>query len=174
MDHTATHRFVTASRLTSKGGFTLIELMVVVVLLVTMMLLAIPSIDGLFQEQALQARLDDAHRLVQRARWQAIEQRAPVRLMLDEKSLRISAPLNAEEASEAASLQFGAGQFPLNEGDKLSLEKPFAPQPSDSSWTFWPSGNCEPVILRYQGPEGSWTVRYDPLSAEYQLLSFEL
>ena len=34
-----------------------------------------------------------------------------------------------------------------------------------SVWTFWPTGNCEPVVVRYEGPSGHWEAVYNPLSA---------
>ena len=39
-------------------------------------------------------------------------------------------------------------------------------------WTFWPTGNCEPVGIRYEGPSGKWEAVYNPLSAKADLHTF--
>ena len=41
-----------------------------------------------------------------------------------------------------------------------------------SVWTFWPTGNCEPVNIRYEGPAGQWEAVYNPLSATANLHTF--
>lgn len=176
MDHAAPRVKLLAMRKKHRAGFTLIELMVVIMLAALLMTLALPSIDGLFREQALQAKLDAFTQLIQRARWQAIEQQAPVRVIWEEEQVAIRAALNAKEASQAASLKFGPAQFKLNQDENLSLSKQnnLEQASTSDSWTFWPSGNCEPTTVSYAGPEGTWTLAFDPLSAQHRIEQFEL
>lgn len=149
--------------------------MVVVLILTTMLTLAVPSITSVYREQALQSKLDDFHRLVQRSRWQAIEQQAPTRLLWEKEAIRLAAPLNSEEKSRAKSLDMGPPSLPVAKGEIYRLGKPYAEiQEEEPGWTFWPTGNCEAVVVSYEGPEGSWSLAYDPLNAEYRLESFNL
>jgi hypothetical protein len=51
------------------------------------------------------------------------------------------------------------------EGSSLVLERPVAlGKEPPMEWIFWKSGNCEPAVVRYDGPAGSWAVKYDPLT----------
>lgn len=176
MKHTATRDRVASMRLRHKSGFTLIELMVVILVSVLLLTLAVPSLDGLFREQALEAKLESMTKLVQRARWQAIEQEAPVRIIFTNKLVFILAELNAAENSRAASLQFGPSEVKLGEDESLVIEKRYQLEQTSSSdsWTFWPSGNCEPTTVSYEGPQGTWTLAFDPLSANHRIEKFDL
>ncbi len=39
-------------------------------------------------------------------------------------------------------------------------------------WTFWPSGNCEPVGILYEGTSGTWTAQYNALSTRGNITRF--
>jgi hypothetical protein len=39
-------------------------------------------------------------------------------------------------------------------------------------WIFWPSGNCEPAVVTYQGKDGKWTASYSPLTARSETVSY--
>src|SRR5437588_289644 len=41
-----------------------------------------------------------------------------------------------------------------------------------AEWIFWPSGTCEPAIVRFQGPAGSWTANYSPLTARPEITNY--
>jgi len=156
-------------------GFTLLELIVVILILVTMLTLAIPSIDSMYREQALQSKLDAFHQLVQRSRWQAIDQKSSTQLVWGEKAIRIRAELVPESSSKAVSVNLGPPEIPLSKGETYTIRKTYTDlEESTPQWTFWPSGNCEAAEVAYEGPDGTWVALYDPLCAEYSLKKFEL
>jgi hypothetical protein len=66
----------------------------------------------------------------------------------------------------------GANRSNLTAGEYV-LELPAAlranPRPE---WAFWPTGNCEPAVVRYAGAAGRWTAAYHPLTARPTLAEF--
>jgi hypothetical protein len=41
-----------------------------------------------------------------------------------------------------------------------------------AEWIFWPSGNCEPAVVRYRGRDGGWTASYSALTGRAELVSY--
>src|SRR5947199_157448 len=41
-----------------------------------------------------------------------------------------------------------------------------------AEWIFWPSGNCEPATVSYQGRDGKWTANYSALTARSETVSY--
>ena len=65
------------------------------------------------------------------------------------------------------------GTPPLRDGEHYTLvrDASLSDQPA-AVWTFWPTGNCEPVGVRYEGPRGHWEAVYNPLSVTATVRTF--
>jgi hypothetical protein len=64
-------------------------------------------------------------------------------------------------------------EFRLSKGTMLRLSLPAAlTEKHPAEWIFWPSGNCEPAIVQFRGPPGSWTVNYSPLTAQPEVTQY--
>lgn len=191
----------------AKRAFTLIEIMMVIAIISVVFLLALPSIQSLFDDQALQSRIREFHKFVLKARLASMTSGQKAVMYWTEEEIRLEmAPryepedfsVNSAEgleasieerlAAEAAALekddqegsepQPGTMSFPLNPGHVYSLKLPSrllkleADKESPPRWAFWPSGTCEPADVSYQGPDGFWTLRYNPLNANYSLIAY--
>ncbi len=146
------------------GGFTLLEMVIVLILLALMAALTIPTIRGAFVEQALR---NDSHQLalmVKTAMIQAEEQRRPYVIELDSKSISLhplglvakdatdpnapdnimgnaAAPDDAEAAMPdvSASVQFdSANKLQAPDTDK---QDKWSDLPA-TTWTFQPGQLC--------------------------------
>ena len=57
--------------------------------------------------------------------------------------------------------------------DSFTLSFPAAiDEEPPSEWIFWPSGNCEPAVVTYRGPNGAWKAKYSALTAQPVLLNY--
>jgi hypothetical protein len=64
-------------------------------------------------------------------------------------------------------------EFRPRKGSTLKLSLPVAlAEKYPAEWIFWPSGTCEPAIVRFQGPAGSWTANYSPLTGRPEITNY--
>ena len=145
----------------SRSGFTLIELCLAVVIGLLIVTMLIPSVSGLFVEQKLQRTFEEFDTFVRNAQMKSITERRDFVLVFEEGGVSL-------EPDEPVEEEVGA-EFPhlaMPEGADIVLARPVALQKTPlMEWHFWKSGVCEPAIVSYTGPLGTWTVQYDPLSA---------
>ena len=150
----------------------MLEICLVVLILALIATLAVPSVTGLLAERRLRESLyalDDLAATAQR------------RSMAEGKTyLLVWAPRNAgiqlcpEElsAKERAALPPTLTPAAVAGGHyELTLPAALVAN-AQAEWAFWPSGNCEPAIVRYSGPAGRWTASYQPLTARSTLVEF--
>jgi hypothetical protein len=57
-----------------------------------------------------------------------------------------------------------------NESFRISFPAALIDAPAE--WIFWPSGNCEPATVSYQGRDGKWTANYSALTARAETVSY--
>jgi prepilin-type N-terminal cleavage/methylation domain-containing protein len=156
------------------GGFTLLEVIMVVMIGVMLALLAIPSIQGVIAERKMDERILAFNEFVREAQNRATsEQRAWV-IVWDECELTLQPDEPTEEELEAGGASVTV-QFPLSDGESYAIDRPAAlVKEPNREWTFWRSGTCEPATIHYSGPLGSWSARYDPLTAQPEILNQSL
>lgn len=156
----------------SRHGFTLLEICVVMALAVLMLSLAVPSLRGQMTRQRLQKSFDQLDLLVSQAREHAMTEGKPFLLAWDKNGtvqlypaeLGLAARRKQGPAAELAG-SVDAGHYTLFRPSALTA------QPS-AEWTFWPSGTCEPVIVKYAGKVGEWEAHYNALSGRGDLTRF--
>ena len=149
-------------------GFTLIELAIAISIMLIILMLAVPSLDGVMADRRLRRSLDDFNSIVRQAQERSIaERRAYLIVWHDGKiGLRPEGLMKGEDPAPVATLALGRGNAIKFTFPAAMMEDPPA------EWIFWPSGNCEPAIVTYRGQNGAWTANYSALTARAEVVSY--
>ena len=126
--------------------------------------IALPSMTGQLARRRLQEASDRLDDLATRARERAVSEHRPY-LLVWEKGGSIAlypADANAVARNKAGPVS-ALTPTASNEHYTLLRNASLTTQPS-AEWIFWPTGNCEPVSVRYQSSAGEWEAAYNPLS----------
>src|SRR5688572_1214332 len=150
------------------GGFTLLELAVAIFIMVIVLMLAVPSLNGVLADRRLRRSLDAFNGMVRQAQERSVtERRAYLIVFHDGKVGLKPESLMKDEESEPVAM------FALARDESLKFAFPAAmmedPPPE---WIFWPSGNCEPAIVSYRGKDGGWTVNYSALTGRAEIVKY--
>ncbi|MEP6669122.1 MAG: hypothetical protein ABJF10_08220 [Chthoniobacter sp.] len=139
-----------------RAAFTLLEICLTLLIGMVLILLAVPSVAGLFAEQRLHESYTRFEQLTNTARWRSGREQQPYRLVWDRHRIILKAAANATgESGEVESLA-------LSDDESFQLVRTAAlVNPAPEEWTFWPDGTCEPVVVSYRGRSGRWQVRFD-------------
>jgi type II secretory pathway pseudopilin PulG len=149
-------------------GFTLIEIVLSIFILLLLLVLAVPSFSGVIANRRLKQSLDEFNNLVRLAQERSITERRPYLIVWgkDNVIVRPEVFAEAEEAKPKAEVR-------PDRGSALRLSLPAAlAEKTPAEWIFWPSGTCEPAIIRFKGPAGSWTANYSPLTGRPEITSY--
>jgi len=149
-------------------GFTLIEIAISVFILALLLLLALPSVSGVLADRRLKRSLDAMNDIVRMAQEHSVQERRAYVLEWQKRAvvLHPEAPKEDDPDTPTATLA-------LAKGDAYILRLPAALEKGPfAKWVFWPSGTCEPAVVRFKGPEGAWEVNYAPLSARPQIVRY--
>ncbi|HEX4696667.1 MAG TPA: hypothetical protein VH254_03250 [Candidatus Udaeobacter sp.] len=149
-------------------AFTLIEIALSIFILMLLLMLAVPSLTGVFSSRRLKQSLDQFNSLVRQAHERSVLERRPYLIVWAKSGvlLRPEAFAEGEEAKATAELR-------LNKGTLLKLSLPAALVNNHPwEWIFWPSGNCEPATVQFRGPTGQWAANYSPLTAQPQIIQY--
>ena len=149
-------------------GFTLIEIALSIFILLLLLVLAVPSFTGVIANRRLKQSLDEFNNLVRQAQTRSVTERRPYLIVWGKNNVvvRPEAFARDEEAKAKA-------EFRLSRGSTLKLSLPVAlAEKYPAEWIFWASGTCEPATVRYQGPAGSWTANYSPLTGRPEITTY--
>jgi prepilin-type N-terminal cleavage/methylation domain-containing protein len=149
----------------NRRAFTLIEIVITVFILVMLLLLAVPSLNGVLADKRLRRSLDGFNALVHEAQERSVAEHRSYLIVWGDKDviLRPEAFAKDEERKSISS-------FRLEHGSFLKLKLPAALMKNPpGEWIFWPSGTCEPAIIEFKGRDGAWTANYSPLTAHGEL-----
>jgi hypothetical protein len=137
---------------------------------VLLVAIGVPSIRGMLAEQRLQESFKRFDRLAALARRDSITGQHECRLIWGRKEItlrRAESPDGTDAENAVEQLIFeGKATYRLHRTAALQKGAP-------DEWAFWSNGTCEPAQIAYNGPEGSWLVQYDPLTAHAILLKSE-
>lgn len=162
-------------RCRASGGFTLLEICLVVFIVALLVAMSVPSMSGLFAERRLRASLEAMDGLVATAQRRSVSEQKTFLLIWDKKGGIRLCPEEMptkERATLPVELGTGSGAGALAAGE-YSLELPAALRAKQRpEWAFWPTGNCEPAIVRFVGQPGRWTAAYHPLTARPTIAEF--
>lgn len=149
-------------------GFTLFEIMISICILLVILGLAIPSLSGVIADKRLRRSLDEFNKLVQQAHQRSVTEHRAYLIVWGEKSIVLRPEAFATDEEQKAAVQ-----LTLARGDSLTLELSSAlTENPPAEWIFWPSGTCEPAIVRFKNANGSWAATYSPLSAQGELITY--
>ncbi|SRR6266480_4606887 len=149
-------------------AFTLLEVMVAVVILMIIMLLAVPSLNGVLADKRLRRSYNGFNALVLRAQERAVTEHRPYLIVWQKEAvaLRPEGFAKDEEKKNTDDLQLGKGEVLA-----ISLPAALVKKPP-GEWIFWPSGVCEPAVIDFKGRNGTWTAHYSPLTARPELTNY--
>ena len=149
-------------------GFTLVEIVLAVFILLLLLALAVPSLTGVLADRQLKRSLDGFNNLVRRAQERSVVERRPYVIVWSKKNVVARPEVFAEDEEVKATAEFALGR-----GEVLKLSLPVAlTDKHPAEWIFWPSGTCEPAIVQFKGRSGSWVANYAPLTARAQVTSY--
>ena len=146
----------------------MIELAISIFILLLILVLAVPSMTGVLADRRLRRSLDEMNKLVRTAQQRSVDERRAylISWQKDHLILRVESLAKAEDPAPAATMQ-------LRKGDAYLLNLPAAlAKDPPADWVFWPSGTCEPALVSYKGPDGSWTAKYSSLTARPELTAY--
>jgi type II secretory pathway pseudopilin PulG len=149
-------------------AFTLIEIALSIFILLLLLLLAVPSLSGVISNRRLRQSLDGFNQLVRQAQERSVTERRAYLIVWGKSSvlLRPEVLTKDEEGKPTAVLRLPKGSWM-----KVSLPAALMGKPP-AEWIFWPSGTCEPAIVQFRGPAGTWTADYSPLTAQPELTQY--
>lgn len=150
-------------------GFTLVELVLSISILVLLLLVAVPSVNGVLGDRRLRRSLDGFNQLVAQAQKLSVEERRPYLLVWEEGrvTLRPEAFAKDEEEKPTAVLSALRGEVYT-----LKLPAALSDEPAPE-WIFWPAGICEPAIISFKGSDGVWSAEFAALTGRSSLVIYE-
>jgi prepilin-type N-terminal cleavage/methylation domain-containing protein len=151
-----------------RPAFTLVELAIAVAILVLLMMLAVPSMNGVLADRRLRKSLDGFNAVVREAQERSVSERRAYLIMWEggKVGLRPEGFLKGENPEPEVKLKLAKNES-LNVSFPAALVDDAPPE-----WIFWPSGNCEPAVVTYQGKDGKWTANYSALTARSETVSY--
>jgi len=152
----------------ARSGFTLIEMAIAICIALLVLALAVPSVAGVLADRRLRRSLDGLNAMVRMAQERSVsEHRSYLIIMKDKKfALRAEGLRRGEDKGAISSL-------PWKRGESYRISFPAAiDEDPPAAWIFWSMGTCEPAVISYQGPDGSWTAKYSALTARAELTRY--
>ena len=156
----------------AQRAFTLIELMLAIFIAVMIIATVIPNMRGMSGERRLQETFEKFDELTRKAQLKAVSQQRSWSLAWGTRmiSLRSNEATPEEIQAGGAAVQ---EDFIYDESESYVLQRPASLLPlkdTRAEWTFWRSGTCEPVIVSYSGPAGTWSAQYNPLTGHGEMI----
>lgn len=150
------------------GGFTIIEVVLSVFILMLLMMLAVPSMTGVMADRRLRQSLDRFNDLAHQAQQKSIAEHRAYLLTWTSKAIELRPEaLNDTDSPDPIT------RLVPQRGESYSLALPFALKKNPpAEWIFWPSGTCEPAEVTFTGRNGTWTASYSPLTVQADLTAY--
>lgn len=143
-----------------KNGFTLFEICLAIMIGLLIISLSVPSIQGVMAERDLKESFERFDELARKAQARAVAERRTFVMIWEDQAVSLQ-PLEPDEEDRGVEVE----RMTLGEGETLFIERPAAlVKKPDAQWAFWRSGLCEPAIVSYEGPTGTWKVEYNALT----------
>ena len=159
----------------SQRAFTLIELMLAISIALVIFGLAIPSMRGMSAQRRLQETFEKFDELTRKAQLKAVRTQQTSTLVWQAGMISLKSSDTASGDRQGAPVQ--QEDFTYDENESYALQRPASLLPVKDTppvWTFWHSGTCEPVIVSYSGPSGTWTAQYNPLTGRGEVTDMEV
>jgi type II secretory pathway pseudopilin PulG len=151
-----------------RRGFTLVEIVITIFILMLLLTVAVPSLTGVMADRRLRRTVDDFTNLARTAQTRSVAEHRNYLVVQDRQSLVVR-----PEAFGKEEKPFTAAELQLDRDAALKFSFPAAlrrdPPPQ---WIFWPTGTCEPATVVYTGRTGHWSASFSPLSGRASLTSY--
>jgi type II secretion system protein H len=128
-----------------QSGFTLIELILVLVIMCTVMALAAPTLRGWSKGSRLRNSADEFIAATRWARSKAASDGSNYAIAIDKQSNTYKVQVQTGQTYTDADGMFAAA-VTLPEGSKI--------ESTDDTITFYPTGRVDPATVRITGPDG--------------------
>ena len=149
-------------------AFTLLEIVLAVFIMMLLLLLAVPSLNGVLADKRLRRSLDGFNALVLQAQERSVSEHRPYLVVWQEHAVALRPEAFAKDEDEK-----NTAELDLAKGEVLKLSLPAAlTKNPPGEWIFWPSGNCEPAIVEFTGRDGTWTANYSALTARPEVTNY--
>jgi prepilin-type N-terminal cleavage/methylation domain-containing protein len=149
-------------------GFTLVEIVIAVAILVVVLMMAIPSLSGVVADRKLRASLDEFNKLVREAQERSVKEHRAYLIVWGKKDVFVQPEAFRKDEDHKA-----IANFVLEESGALTLTLPAAlTRKPAGEWIFWPTGTCEPATIKFEGRAGTWTANYSALSGQGELANY--
>lgn len=156
----------------SNRAFTLIEMLLAIAIALGVIVLAVPNMRGVGRDRRLHEAFEKFDTFSRRAQQLAVAQQRPWSLTWDGGRILLQPVETTPEERESGTVEH-VEELPILEGERYSLDRHAAllpPKDTPPVWTFWRSGVCEPVIVGYSGPDGTWSAQYNPLTGHGEII----
>ena len=149
-------------------GFTLIEIILAVFILLLVLMLAVPSLNGVLADRRLRGSLDSFNNLVSQAHEHSVAEHRPYLVVVGKKSIEVRPEVLSKDDDPTP-----VANLSLSEREAVKLTFPAAMTKNPpAEWIFWPSGVCEPAIVEFFGRNGVWAVTYSALNARPEITKY--
>jgi type II secretory pathway pseudopilin PulG len=153
----------------SAQGFTLLEVCIAILIAVLVIGAAIPSLQGVLQQNHEQGSFKNFDDLAQDAHNRSVSEQRTYCLVWQKKGEKEAVILRPEEPKDKGEADGVRRWTPEKKGGSLELYLPaiLKPRPVDAIWTFWPNGTCEPAKITYKEDKNTgWQATYNPFTVE--------
>jgi type II secretory pathway pseudopilin PulG len=152
------------TRAKNREAFTLFELCIAIFIGVMILLAAVPSIQGVIEDQRAKKLFNQFDDLAREASSRAVTEKRAYVIEWDEDgsgvTLHPEKPGPNDQPQPGDHMDFGERLAP-----DLILPAAMTKEPPPV-WTFWPTATCEPAKVICHVPAAPWTATYDPLTEQ--------
>jgi Tfp pilus assembly protein FimT len=145
--------------------------MLAIAIAVAVVILAIPNFHGMSAEKRLRETFEKFDALTRKAQLNAVrEQRSWTLTWLPNRIVLAPDEPTPEERDAGGDTQ--QEELSVSQDEVYAINRHaalLAPKDTPGVWTFWRSGTCEPVTVSYEGPFGTWSAQYDPLTGHGEI-----
>ncbi len=153
-------------------AFTLIEMMLAIAIAIAVIVLALPNMRGFTAEKRLRDTFEKFDALARKAQLNAVREQRSWTISWQPDRILLQPDETTPEERERGGAE-RQEELPILNGESYSLNRHaslLAPQDTPAVWSFWRSGTCEPVIVGFAGPDGTWSAQYNPLTGHGEII----
>lgn len=154
-----------------RSGFTLLEICLALAIGLMIIALAVPSIAGLIAEQRLKKSFERFDQMVGTARVRSVTGQRSHVLVWDKKGISLLLNENATDGAGESTEE----RLAFARDESYEIRRPATlVKDAPGEWVFWRNGICEPAVVSYTGPAGTWVVNYDALTGRGTFVSSDV
>jgi prepilin-type N-terminal cleavage/methylation domain-containing protein len=149
-------------------GFTLVEIVIAVFIMLLLLGLAMPSVNGVMADKRLHRSLDAFNDLVRQGHERSLAEHRAYLIVVGGQAVALQpASFFKGEAQQPVA------SIPIVRNEKWRVEFPAAlSKKAAPEWIFWESGVCEPARISFASSDGKWTAEYSALSGLPEIVSY--